>query len=107
MSDHFVSPNGRPYGLEAWTVLSALASSTKKIKLGTYVLCNQFRQPSLLAKMASTLDNISKGRLELGIGAGWLKNEHVAFGFGWDKRLIRVERLRETIEIIKKTLDRK
>lgn len=102
VSDHFVSPSGRPYGLEAWTVLSALASSTKKIKLGTYVLCNQFRQPSLLAKMASTLDNISKGRLELGIGAGWLKNEHVAFGFGWDKHLIRVERLRETIEIIKK-----
>lgn len=85
VSDHFISPSGRPYGLEAWTVLSAIASSTKKIRLGTYVLCNQFRHSSLLAKMASTLDNISKGRLDLGIGAGWLRDEHVAFGFGWDK----------------------
>lgn len=101
VSDHFISPNGRPYGLEAWTVLSALASSTHKIKLGTYVLCNQFRHPSLLAKMASTLDNISKGRLELGIGAGWLRNEHLAFGFDWNKHSTRVERLRETVEIMK------
>jgi len=101
VSDHFVSPSGRPYGLEAWTVLSALASSTRKIMLGTYVLCNQFRHPSLLAKMASTLDNISEGRLELGIGAGWLRNEHTAFGFEWGKHSTRVERLREAIEIIK------
>jgi probable F420-dependent oxidoreductase len=102
ISDHFISPSGRPYGLEAWTVLSALAASTKKIRLGTYVLCNQFRHPSLLAKMASTLDNISKGRLELGIGAGWLQGEHIAFGFGWDKHSTRIERLKEAIEVIKK-----
>ena len=102
VSDHFVSPNGRPYGLEAWTVLSALASSTHKIRLGTYVLCNQFRHPSLLAKMASTIDNISRGRLELGVGAGWFRDEHVAFGFGWEKHPVRIERLRETVEVIKK-----
>jgi len=102
VSDHFVSPNGRPYALEAWTMLSALASSTQNIKLGTYVLCNQFRHPSLLARMASTIDNISKGRLELGIGAGWLKAEHMAFGFDWNKHATRVERLKETIEIVKK-----
>lgn len=102
VSIHFVSPNGRPYGLEAWTVLSALASSTHKIRLGTYVLCNQFRHPSLLARMAATLDNVSGGRLNLGIGAGWLKNEHVAFGFGWNKHSLRVERLREAAEIVKK-----
>jgi len=60
VSDHFISPSGRPYGLEAWTVLSAIAALTQKIRLGTYVLCNQFRHPSLLAKMASTLNNISK-----------------------------------------------
>jgi len=101
VSDHLVSPSGRSYGLEAWTVLSALASSTHRIRLGTYVLCNQFRHPSLLAKMASTLDNISKGRLELGIGAGWLRNEHTAFGFNWNKHSVRVERLRATIEITK------
>lgn len=102
VSDHFMSPSGRPYALEAWTVLSALASSTRNIKLGTYVLCNQFRHPSLLAKMTSTLDNISKGRLELGIGAGWFKDEHVAFGFDWNRHSKRVEQLKETIEIIKK-----
>jgi probable F420-dependent oxidoreductase len=102
VSDHFVSPNGRPHGLEAWTVLSALASSTHRIGLGTYVLCNQFRHPSLLAKMAATLDNVSGGRLNLGIGAGWLKDEHLAFGFRWDKHSARIERLSETIEVVKK-----
>jgi len=102
VSDHFISPNGRPYALEAWTLLSALASSTRNIKLGTYVLCNQFRHPALLARMASTLDNISKGRLELGVGAGWIRAEHVAFGFNWSKHSTRVERLKETIEVIKK-----
>lgn len=102
VSDHFISPSGRPHGLEAWTVLSALAASTYEIKLGTYVLCNQFRHPSLLAKMASTLDNISKGRLELGIGAGWFRDEHTAFGFRWNKHSVRVERLRESMKIIKK-----
>jgi len=102
VSDHFVSPRGHPHALEAWTVLSALASSTHKIRLGTYVLCNQFRHPSLLARMASTLDNVSKGRLELGIGAGWLKDEHVAFGFGWDKHSVRIERLKESVGVIKK-----
>ena len=102
VSDHFISPSGRPYGLEAWTVLSALASSTHEIRLGTYVLCNQFRHPSLVAKMAATLDNISKGRLELGIGAGWFKDEHIAFGFGWEKHPARIKRLREAVEIIEK-----
>jgi len=102
VSDHFISPGGRHYALEAWTVLSALAPLTHKIKLGTYVLCNQFRHPSTLAKMASTLDNISKGRLELGIGAGWFRDEHTAFGFAWNKHSTRVERLKEAIETIKK-----
>lgn len=102
VSDHFISLSGRPCGLEAWTVLSALATSTHKIRLGTYVLCNQFRHPSLLAKMAATLDNVSGGRLDLGIGAGWLRNEHVAFGFGWEKHLARVERLREAVAIVRK-----
>ncbi len=56
----------------------------------------------MLAKMASTLDRISGGRIELGIGAGWLKDEHVAFGFGWDRHSVRIERLRETLEVIRK-----
>ncbi|MEM2136772.1 MAG: LLM class flavin-dependent oxidoreductase [Candidatus Methanomethylicia archaeon] len=102
VSDHLLSPRGHPHTLESWTVLSALAASTKKLRLGTYVLCNNFRHPSLLAKMASTLDNISNGRIEFGIGAGWFREEHVAFGFPWDKHSKRIERLRESLEIIKR-----
>lgn len=102
VSDHLISPTGRPHALEAWTVLSALALSVPRVRLGTYVLCNQFRHPSMLAKMASTLDRISGGRLELGIGAGWLKVEHVAFGFGWDRHSVRIERLRETLEVVRR-----
>jgi len=102
VSDHLISPEGRPHALESWTVLSALASFTRNIRLGTYVLCNQFRHPSLLAKMATTLDNVSRGRLELGIGAGWFRDEHVAFGFDWSRHSVRVERLKEAIEIVKK-----
>ena len=102
ISDHLISPKDRPYGLEAWTVLSALASATKKIRLGTYVLCNQFRHPSLLAKMVSTIDHISRGRINLGIGAGWYKTEHVSYGFDWDKLTIRINRLKESIQLMKR-----
>ena len=88
--------------LECWTTLSALYSATKKIKLGTMVTCNSFRNPALLAKMASTVDNISNGRLELGIGAGVQKNEHNAYGFSFPSSKDRIERLNETVEIVKK-----
>ena len=60
--------------LECWTSLSALAAETKKLRLGVTVLCATYRNPALLAKMASTLDVISNGRLEFGIGAGWAGN---------------------------------
>ncbi|MFX0136322.1 MAG: LLM class flavin-dependent oxidoreductase, partial [Candidatus Hodarchaeota archaeon] len=69
---------------------------------GTYVLCNQFRHPSLLAKMVSTIDHVSKGRIILGIGAGWYKAEHIAFGFNWDKFPIRINHLKESILLMKK-----
>lgn len=87
---------------ECWTTLSALSLVTQKIRLGTMVTCNSFRNPSLLAKMAATLDNISNGRLELGIGAGVQKNEHVAYGFQFPSPKARIERLAEAVEIVKK-----
>ena len=59
--------------LDPWTVLSAVAGMTSKIRLGTFVMCNEFRNPSLFARMASTLDIISGGRLEVGLGAGWMR----------------------------------
>jgi F420-dependent oxidoreductase-like protein len=87
---------------ECWTTLSALSLVTERIRLGTMVTCNSFRNPSLLAKMASTLDNISNGRLELGIGAGVQKTEHLAYGFLFLSPKARIERLAEAVEIVKK-----
>ena len=74
---------GRPRSLpilEGWTALTALARDTTKLRLGTSVLCNSYRHPSVLAKMAATLDVISEGRLDLGLGAGWFKREFEAYG---------------------------
>jgi len=88
--------------LECWTTLSALSKATKRIRLGTMVTCNSFRNPALLAKMAATLDNISDGRLELGVGAGVQKSEHNAYGFSFPSSKARIERLNEAVTIIKK-----
>ena len=84
---------GRPaQGIhEAWTVLSALAAVTSRVELGTIVLAMPFRNPALLAKMALTLDEVSGGRLVLGVGAGWHEPEFDAFGFPFDHRVGRFE----------------
>jgi alkanesulfonate monooxygenase SsuD/methylene tetrahydromethanopterin reductase-like flavin-dependent oxidoreductase (luciferase family) len=66
--------------LEAWTTLSALSSITTRLRLGTMVLCNEYRHPTVLAKMGATLDFISNGRLDFGIGAGYQKEEFEAYG---------------------------
>jgi F420-dependent oxidoreductase-like protein len=87
---------------ECWTTLSALSSVTEKIRLGTMVTCNSFRNPSLLAKMGATFDNLSNGRFELGIGAGVQKKEHIAYGFPFPSSKVRIERLKEAVEIVKK-----
>ena len=88
--------------LESWTTLSALAAITSKIRLGTMVSCIAHRNPALLAKAAATLDVVSGGRLELGIGAGVQEQEHVAYGFGFPKLNGRIERLAEALEVIKR-----
>jgi alkanesulfonate monooxygenase SsuD/methylene tetrahydromethanopterin reductase-like flavin-dependent oxidoreductase (luciferase family) len=88
--------------LECWTTLSALSSKTRTIRLGTMATCNSFRHPALLAKMAATIDNISKGRLELGIGSGIQQAEHVSYGIPFPKPSDRTSRLNESVEIIKK-----
>jgi alkanesulfonate monooxygenase SsuD/methylene tetrahydromethanopterin reductase-like flavin-dependent oxidoreductase (luciferase family) len=88
--------------LESWAALSALSSLTSKIRLGTMVTCSTHRNPALLAKMAATLDVISGGRLELGIGAGIQKQEHIAYGFDFPKLSVRVERLVEALEVIRR-----
>jgi F420-dependent oxidoreductase-like protein len=100
LDDHLMI-NKKPI-LECWTTLSALSKVTKKIRLGTMVTCNSFRNPALLAKMSATVDNISNGRLELGIGAGIQKQEHRAYGFPFNSPKIRIKQLDEAIWIIKK-----
>jgi F420-dependent oxidoreductase-like protein len=100
LDDHLMSEKRSV--LECWTTLAALSAVTSKIRLGTMVLCNSFRNPALLAKMASTLDVISNGRLEFGIGAGVQENEHLAYGIPFLKPHTRIDRLKEAVEIIKK-----
>jgi probable F420-dependent oxidoreductase len=86
--------------LEAWTALSALARDTTRIRLGTSVLCNSYRHPSVLAKMAATLDVISEGRLDLGLGAGWFQREFEAYGIPFLPAGDRVSALGEALEVI-------
>ena len=102
--DHLLyRPEGRStIGIwECWTMLSALAEATSRIELGTLVLCNSFRNPAILAKMAVTLDDVSGGRLTLGIGAGWNEPEYKAFGLPYDHR---VDRFEEALQVIKPLL---
>jgi len=87
---------------EAYTLLSAVAGITSKIRIGQVVTCNSYRHPSLLAKITSTLDAISNGRLEFGIGAGWFEYEYNSYGFKFDKPITRIEQLDESLTIIKK-----
>jgi len=111
VSDHLINPAGaKPSGgpvedrpiFEAWTTLSALSSLTTRVRLGNLVLCNSFRYPSLLAKMAATLDLISNGRFILNIGAGWFRREAIAYGIPWAKYSERLASLEEAIRVIKK-----
>jgi len=84
--------DGKTTGIhECWTVLSAIAAVTDRVRLGTVVMCTAFRNPALLAKMAATLDHISDGRLILGIGCGWHDPEYEAFGYPTDHKVSRFE----------------
>ena len=86
---------------EVWTMLSALAASTSRIQLGPLVACTNFHNPAMLAKMAATVDEVSGGRLILGLGAGWNETEYRAFGFPFDRRISRFE---EAFTIIRSLL---
>jgi alkanesulfonate monooxygenase SsuD/methylene tetrahydromethanopterin reductase-like flavin-dependent oxidoreductase (luciferase family) len=92
--DHLIFriPNEAEDGIhEAWTLLTAIAAVTERAELGTIVLGTGFRPPALLAKMAATLDEVSQGRLILGIGTGWHEPEYLAFGYPFDHRVGRFE----------------
>ena len=99
--DHLYGPGAPDYpSMEAWTLATALLSRTERIQVGHMVLCNQFRHPVVLAKMATTLDQISAGRLTLGIGSGSIEDEHTRAGLDWGTFRQRSERLGETLEIL-------
>ena len=86
---------------ECWTTLAAISQRTSRIRLGQMVGCNSYRQPSLLAKITSTLDVISGGRLDWGIGAGWYENEYQGYGYEFAPPRVRIGMLREAVEIVR------
>ena len=87
---------------EVWTLLSAIAGMTDRPRIGSLVLCNDFRSPALVAKMAATLDVISDGRLTLGLGAGWHEPEYLTYGWPFRADFDRLMRLDESIRLIKR-----
>jgi FMNH2-dependent dimethyl sulfone monooxygenase len=86
---------------EAWTTLTALAALVPRVELGALVMCSSFRNAGLMAKMAATLDDLSGGRLILGLGCGWHEPEYAAFGFPFDHRVGRFE---EDLEVVTRLL---
>jgi alkanesulfonate monooxygenase SsuD/methylene tetrahydromethanopterin reductase-like flavin-dependent oxidoreductase (luciferase family) len=88
--------------LEGWTTLTYLMGLFKRLSFGHIVLCNSFRNPALLAKMAATLSVLSPGRFILGIGAGWKKDEYLSYGYDFPRASTRIETLDEAVQIIRK-----
>ncbi len=104
--DHFHT-RGRPADeltFEAFTALSAIAALTSRVRLGHIVLCAGYRNPALVAKMAGTLDVISGGRFELGLGAGWKEDEYVAYGYSFPSLHDRMGLLTDSLEVVTRML---
>ena len=100
--DHLVDTDGPPENgcLEGWTLLSAIAAKTARIRIGILVSSNTFRHPALLLKEAVTVDHVSNGRLILGIGTGWNVDEHQRYGIDLPAPVERVDRFEEAIRLI-------
>jgi probable F420-dependent oxidoreductase len=111
VSDHlfldwskYGGPSTPQASLECWTTMSALSATTRRLRIGSLALCNDLRNPALVAKMAATLDLLSEGRLDLGIGAGWYEREYRAAGIEFSRAGVRIDRLGEAVEIIGRLL---
>ena len=102
--DHFhtVPVPSQEVTYEAWTLMGALATVTDTVRLGQMCTCNSYRPPSYLAKVAATIDVISGGRLEMGIGAGWYEYEYDGYGYEFPKASVRIGMLREGVEIMQR-----
>lgn len=101
--DHLATLGGDPTGdiFEAWTLLAAMAETTSRVRIGCTVTGNTYRHPGVLAKMAATVDHLSGGRLEFGLGAGWAENEHTMLGLEFGTVGDRMDRLEEACQIIR------
>ena len=87
---------------EAWTLMASLAAVTERVRLGQMCTCNGYRPPAYLAKVAASIDAISGGRLEMGIGGGWYEEEYVAYGYPFPKPSVRLGELDEAVQIMKR-----
>src|SRR2546423_1100086 len=101
-SDHYISQANERENVahDAWTTLAGLAARTTTLRLGTLVSPATFRLPGLLANAAATVDHISGGRIELGLGAGWMEREHRAYGFPFPEPKTRVAMFAQQLEIV-------
>jgi F420-dependent oxidoreductase-like protein len=99
---HTVPTPTQEVTFECWTSTAALARDTKRVRIGQMVTCNGYRNPALLAKMASTVDALSHGRLDFGIGAGWYEHEFLAYGYDFPDGPTRLRQLRDAVQIILK-----
>ncbi len=101
--DHFhTTPRPSEHAThEAWTLMAALAASTSRVRLGQMCTCMSYRNPAYLAKVAATVDMVSEGRLEMGIGGGWYEHEWRAYGYGFPSAGERLARLREGVQIFR------
>jgi F420-dependent oxidoreductase-like protein len=106
--DHLLADEGERDDpkLEGWTIAAAAAAITQRASIGHLVTANTFRNPGLLAKMATTLDQVSGGRAILGIGAGWFEDEHTAFGIDFGASMgERIDRMGEAVPLVRRLLD--
>jgi len=101
-SDHYISQSDEDHRVahDAWTTIAALAARTTKLRFGTLVTPATFRLPGLLANAVATADHVSGGRVELGMGTGWMEREHHAFGFPFPEMKVRLEMFAEQLEIV-------
>jgi len=88
--------------LEAWTLIAALARDTTTLRLGTMVTCAGYRSPALLAKTVASVDHLSGGRIDFGVGAGWKENEYTAYGYDFPPAGVRIAQLVDTLEICRR-----